>query len=196
MIAALEEFGKYDYDRASTNAIIENSKTSKGTFYHYFKNKEELYLELIKKVAEEKVKYMQTHVNEAMTLGEDATVFDILKSKIAIAMNFSLAYPEYAALSSRVAMETNHDIKRKVQHILGDKTNDYLSEVVKQNVKQGKIRDDIPEDFLSQMIVYMIAQFSDFIAYSGVTIHTKNMPQIMAYLHHYFDVLEDGMKAK
>ena len=42
--SAIEEFGKYDYDRASVNAIIENSRTSKGTFYHYFANKEELYL--------------------------------------------------------------------------------------------------------------------------------------------------------
>ena len=42
--AAMEEFGKNNYGEASLNAICRNGNISKGIIYHYFKNKDELYL--------------------------------------------------------------------------------------------------------------------------------------------------------
>lgn len=41
--AALEEFGKYPFDKASTNNIVKNAGISKGTLFYYFKNKENLF---------------------------------------------------------------------------------------------------------------------------------------------------------
>ena len=40
--AAWNLFYKYGYDRTTIEDIIAASKTSKGTFYHYFKGKEAL----------------------------------------------------------------------------------------------------------------------------------------------------------
>ncbi len=41
--AALEEFGKHGYDKASTNNIVKNANISKGLLFHYFTNKKTLY---------------------------------------------------------------------------------------------------------------------------------------------------------
>lgn len=41
--AAFEEFGKYGEDKASLNNILKSSGISKGVFYHYFQNKDDLH---------------------------------------------------------------------------------------------------------------------------------------------------------
>ena len=55
---ALTEFSRNDFENASINMIIKEAKTSKGNFYYYFNNKEELYLTLLKEAWQKKMKYM------------------------------------------------------------------------------------------------------------------------------------------
>lgn len=191
MEAAIEEFGKYDYQRASVNAIIENSNTSKGTFYHYFKNKEELYLELIKEVSKQKVRFLQ---EADIKVENSSSIFEVLKNNIDTSMRFAVSKPKYARFSSMVATETDRQIKNRVKSIVGNTTNDYLGALVKDNIKQQKIRKDIPEEFISQLIIYMITQFNDFIKNMEVEISTDNLSQINQYLRYYIDILENGMK--
>ncbi len=45
--AALKEFARNGYDRASTNEIVKEAKISKGSLFNYFINKKELYLFLL-----------------------------------------------------------------------------------------------------------------------------------------------------
>jgi AcrR family transcriptional regulator len=45
--AAIEEFGKNSFEKASTNNIVKAAGVSKGLLYHYFKSKQELYDYLI-----------------------------------------------------------------------------------------------------------------------------------------------------
>lgn len=59
LVAALDEFCAYDYAQASLNRIIRNSSTSKGTFYHYFESKEDLYHTLLLQVAQKKKAVMR-----------------------------------------------------------------------------------------------------------------------------------------
>ena len=45
--AALKEFAKNGYDKASTNEIVKESGISKGSLFNYFISKKELYLFLL-----------------------------------------------------------------------------------------------------------------------------------------------------
>lgn len=192
--AALDEFGRYDYERASINTIIKNSDTSKGTFYHYFENKEALYLALIKIVGEEKVRFLQQ--NSKGALEPDYTIFEMLKRQIETSMAFAVAYPTYAQFSSKVANETGQEIKQKVQSIIGSNTNEFFSTLIRKNIQQHKIRSDIPEEFVCQLFTYMITQFNDFIIKTGVEMKPENLDHIMKYLRYYIDFLENGLKGE
>lgn len=44
--SALEEFSKNGFEKASTNVIVKNAGISKGSLFHYFENKQELYEKL------------------------------------------------------------------------------------------------------------------------------------------------------
>lgn len=192
--AAIDEFGGNDYQQASINTIIKNSDTSKGTFYHYFDSKEALYLALITMVGEEKVRFLQQ--NGKAALEHNGSIFEMLRQQIETSMAFAVAYPRYAQFSTKVANETDQDIKQKVQSIIGSNTNEFLHQLVKKNIQQGKIRNDIPEDFTCQLFTYMITQFNDFIIKAGVKMKPDNMNQIMEYLKYYIDFLENGLKGE
>lgn len=194
--AAIEEFGKYDYDRASINSIIENSNTSKGTFYHYFRSKEELYRALIDIVAKEKIRFLKEKSNGVKRITMDSSIFEILRIQIQASVEFGLTYPKYAMFSAKVANETNQDIRKKIEAIVGNTTNEYLNPLIKANIEQKNLRNDIPEEFISQLLVYMLTHFSDFLLNMGVKVDAEYTPQIMSYLQHYIDFLENGMAYK
>ncbi len=194
--SAIEEFGKYDYDRASINSIIENSNTSKGTFYHYFSSKEELYMELINIVAKEKIRFLQEKANEVESINNDSSLFEILRIQIKASVKFGLTYPKYVMFSARVANETNQNIRKKIEAIVGNKTNEYLNPLIKANIEQQNLRNDIPEEFISQLLVYMLIHFSDFLLNMDVKIDSKYTAEIMEYLKYYIDFLENGLAYK
>lgn len=190
--AAFDEFGQYNYDRASVNSIIEKSKTSKGTYYHYFKSKESLYFELINKVLEEKIRFLK---EENVELSSNASLFDIFRCNIGSAMHFAIEYPKYAKFLEKVAIETNIEIKNKTQEIIGKSTNEYLRSLINNNVRQKIIRDDLPKELIYDFMTYYFTKFNDFISSAHIEIKVENAEKIDEYLNYYIDILENGIKA-
>lgn len=48
--ASLKEFGEKDFSTASVNSICKNNDISKGMLFHYYKNKDELFLMCVEKL--------------------------------------------------------------------------------------------------------------------------------------------------
>ncbi|MBV1759381.1 MAG: TetR/AcrR family transcriptional regulator [Dethiosulfatibacter sp.] len=191
--AAIEEFGKYDYNKASVNTIIENSETSKGTFYHYFKNKADLYLLLIQKVSTEKMKFLHASTDTNMTEGSGLSLFELLKSQMESSIRFAAAYSDLAMFSSKVANETNQEIRKIIDDEIGNVTNEYFSDLVKQNIKNKTLRDDMPEEFVIKILVYMISHFNEFLLRSGIQVELENSVRITEYLNYYIEFMEKGL---
>jgi len=55
--AAEKLFNQYGYKKVSIDEIVKNAHIAKGTFYLYFKNKEEVYTQIIEKYFEKKAAY-------------------------------------------------------------------------------------------------------------------------------------------
>ncbi len=56
--AAIAEFGTKTYENASLNNICNDNKISKGLIYHYFENKDELFLKCVKACFDAFVDYL------------------------------------------------------------------------------------------------------------------------------------------
>ena len=52
---AIDEFADHPFDQASVNRIVAKSGIAKGSFYQYFEDKEDLFLYIIQRIAEEKI---------------------------------------------------------------------------------------------------------------------------------------------
>ncbi|MCS4464767.1 TetR/AcrR family transcriptional regulator [Clostridium botulinum] len=58
--AAIIEFGTKDYGKASLNNICNDNNISKGLIYHYYKNKDDLFLSCVKYCFDQFVDYIQS----------------------------------------------------------------------------------------------------------------------------------------
>ena len=193
--AALEEFGQKDYDRASINAIISKSKTSKGTFYYYFKSKEKLYFELINQIVKDKMEYIQKstkHINSYKT----DSIFDVFKQQIESSIDFGLTYPKYTYFIVRITKESNTEIKEKAMQIIGMSANKYFNQLIKSDIGNKKIRNDIPEEFICSLIMYMLTHFNDFLINMNIKIDMDNSKVIKDYFKFYIDFMENGLRYK
>lgn len=191
--AALEEFGRHDYNTASVNAIIENSNTSKGTFYHYFSNKVELYLTLIQKVSEEKMKFLQANSSADNHKGNEVSIFELLKYQMEASVKFASVYPEFAMFSSKVANETNQEIRQNIDAEIGNATNSYFSDLIRQNIKSKILRDDMPDEFMINIFIYLISHFNEFLIHSNIQVDMENTVKIAEYLGFYVEFIEKGL---
>ncbi|MGM0396106.1 MAG: TetR/AcrR family transcriptional regulator [Bacillota bacterium] len=192
--AAIIEFGENDYNHAKIDSIISSSKTSKGTFYHYFNSKEELYLELARKATEKKIDFLKAKTTSHDKTSDNSTIFEMLHDQIKTAMDFALEFPEYTAFGIRIATETNMEIKEKIRSVVGNTSGDYFNELVEKNVEAGVIREDIPYDVVAGLLSFMLTHYTDFIINLGVEIDVGNQKKIYEYLEYYIAFLENGLR--
>ena len=73
--AALEEFGKADFEAVTMDSICLNHSISKGMMYHYYANKSELFLACAQEIFRELNDYLR-HEAEAL---EDQPAFEAIK---------------------------------------------------------------------------------------------------------------------
>ena len=73
--AALEEFGKADFEAVTMDSICLNHSISKGMMYHYYANKSELFLACVQEIFRELNDYLR-HEAEAL---EDQPAFEAIK---------------------------------------------------------------------------------------------------------------------
>lgn len=64
--AALREFAREGYERASTNNIVKEAGIAKGTLFYYFRNKQALFDYLVKYV----INYVETEYLERVDFSE------------------------------------------------------------------------------------------------------------------------------
>lgn len=193
--AAMDEFSRYDFDQASVNRIIEGSETSKGTFYHYFPSKEELYLELIRLVAEEKVRYLSVNRPE-IPEQKTPSIWNLLKGQMDQSLYFGLENPKMAAFAAKAANEPNSIMKKKTEEVIGYSAKELLIRLLDEEIAKGGIREDLPLTFVRDIFSYMITHFNDFLHHSGVPVQLDHRDQILAYICNYLDFMEKGLNSR
>lgn len=69
--SALDEFGERGYGLSSVNNICSAGNISKGILYHYFKDKDELYLACVGELFDALTQYLQTALADGSVTGEE-----------------------------------------------------------------------------------------------------------------------------
>lgn len=109
--SALEEFSLNTFDKASTNNIVKNAGISKGTLFHYFKTKKNLYEYLEIFAIETMVNAILDEIN-----WEEADLFARIKELVLIKLKVCVKYPSLVAFSKVMYEGKSRDeIKRLVE---------------------------------------------------------------------------------
>jgi AcrR family transcriptional regulator len=88
LTAALDEFSFKIYDKASLNTIIKKSGISKGSFYHHFKNKYDIYIYVLRESLTKKWEYINSEINKETAANTSNNIYNILSEQIKIGLRF------------------------------------------------------------------------------------------------------------
>lgn len=152
--AALDEFTKNGYDKASTNVIVKNAGISKGALFKYFSNKMSLYFYLYE-FSENIINDIYKQIDYNIT-----DYFDRLKNVGEIKFVVIRKYPQVFNFLKSSLQETNSEVKEFV-----NKKRDFVIEKGFNNIYKGvdfsKFRDDIDLKVILDLIERIMFSYNE-----------------------------------
>lgn len=108
--AAMKEFAKNGYEKASTNEIVKESEISKGLLFHYFKNKKQLFLYLYNYCIDLNMNEFYKKIDLS-----EPDFFTRLRQTQLIKMELLKKYPEIFKFVEAAYLEDSSEIKQELE---------------------------------------------------------------------------------
>ena len=132
--SSVEEFAEYGLENASTNRIVENSGISKGSFYQYFEDKQDVFMYLLSLLEQEKLDYFK----DKHLPSNNLDAFEYFRWVIKVGMEFNSAYPRMTQAASRVLLgEGQYYGKNFAEY--RNKTTQAVSKMIQQAIERGEV---------------------------------------------------------
>ncbi|GKU23698.1 TetR/AcrR family transcriptional regulator [Clostridium folliculivorans] len=135
--SALAEFSENQFHEASINQIIKIAGISRGSFYQYFEDKEDLYFYLIKDFLESKL----SEFSKSYVKGEYNNVFTVYR-QIFLSMLSTISDEKYQPFFKNMFLSLNYDLEKKLREIVEKMQEAILSNTFKKAMIN--IGDELP----------------------------------------------------
>ena len=132
--AAIDEFSEYGLENASTNRIVANSGISKGSFYQYFEDKQDVFMYLLSVLEREKMDFFKGMHPPSMNMD----TFEYFRWMIKSGMEFNSAYPRMTQAVSRVLLGEGLYYGKNFASYR-EKTTQSLSMMIQQAIERGEV---------------------------------------------------------
>lgn len=137
--AAIEEFGTKSYENASINSICKDNNISKGLIYHYFKNKDELYLYCVKACFDELTKFIDSKKCFFESFQEN------INNYLSLRYQFFCENPNYSNIFFNTVLQPPVHLKKEIKELRKDFDTQGVR-YYKTSLENVILREDITED--------------------------------------------------
>ena len=131
---AIDEFMEYGLENASTNRIVEKSGISKGSFYQYFDDKQDVFMYLVSMLEDEKMEYFKDKKPPSMNM--DA--FEYYRWMVKTGMAFNSTNPKLAQAISRVLLGERLFYSKYFADAR-EKTKAFFENMIESAIERGEI---------------------------------------------------------
>lgn len=180
--AALKEFARNGYERASTNEIIKEAEISKGSLFNYFNSKEELYLFLFDYV----IKVIDIIYDEVDW--NETDFFERMKQLGLAKFKIYKKFPEAFDFLKAAANEDAAEVKAKIDKISKEVIAKGLEKGY-QNIDWTKFREDIDLKKMINIINWTMLSFAEA-QRDKVNYFEDVTAEVLKESDEYFDILE------
>lgn len=152
--AALKEFARNGYDKASTNEIVKDAEISKGSLFNYFNSKNELYLFLLAYVVEiiEKI-YAEVDWNEP-------DFFERMRHLGLVKFKIYKKFPEAFNFLKTLAHEDAAEVKSEISKLSRNIITSGMQRGYK-NIDWTKFREDFDREKMINIINWTMLSFAE-----------------------------------
>lgn len=184
MEAALDEFAAYRFSDASINRIVKAAGIARGSFYQYFKDKEDLYMLVIDRISREKLAVYAGHPPP----DKDSTFFEAVIASLPAILEWVEHSPRYNQIGMRMAQDDSDFVRRVLGRMQSSQRSvlDYL----RADQRRGLVREDVDPELVLQMIVLVdTSLLREYYLEGGRAAAVKKVSQL-------FDILGNGITIK
>lgn len=138
--AAVCEFARHGYQRASLNNVVKQLGISKGSLYQYFDNKEALFLHVFDHFTQQ----VKWYVKASVTENDRDDFFAVARQVLLAGIAFIDNHPEYFQVYLKVLFE--RDVPHRVELVSRVRlfSMEYFGPLADRAMGQGVLRSDIP----------------------------------------------------
>jgi TetR/AcrR family transcriptional regulator len=188
----LLEFSNHSFEDGSLNKIIENANVSKGTFYHYFKDKMHLYLKLVSIYIDKKAEFVSYLNDESLVYDESDSFFDTIKKQTHINIKFLEVEPEHYKFSMMISAEPE-DIKTQIRDEYGWRLDGGIDDMIEIGYLKGEFDTKYPKGFIKNIVSHLSQQYYSLLFPKGVNVSSKVLE---VTLDLYLDFIKEGFASK
>ena len=127
-LAAMEEFGSHDYDAVTMDSICMNHSISKGMMYHYYSNKDDLFLLCVRDLFEALTKQLESE----MPALDIQNPFEAVKQFFMIRERFFQQYPQRKNIFENAMLRTPEHLAGQIRDLrrpIREMNRDFLKKV-------------------------------------------------------------------
>ena len=132
--AAVDEFTEFGFEGSSINRIVANSGISKGSFYQYFEDKQDVFKHLLAVLECEKMEYFKGRHPPSGNMD----TFEYFRWMIKAGMEFNSAYPRMTQAATRVLLGEGLYYGREFDNYR-QRTTQGLASMIQQAIKNGEV---------------------------------------------------------
>lgn len=161
--AAIEEFAEYGLENASTNRIVANSGISKGSFYQYFEDKQDVFMYLLTVLEHEKMEYLEDKHPPSTNLD----TFEYFRWMIKTGMEFNTSHPLLTQAISRVMFGEGMYYGNMFADVR-KRTSQGLRTMIEQAVERGEVDPSVDVDLAVMIMETWSNAISTYILNEGL----------------------------
>lgn len=145
--AATQCFARRGYDGVTVDEVVAKAKINKRMVYHYFGNKEGLYLEVLREV------FGRLESVEIAAIGEGIDVTEAIRAVLRSYFEFLSDNPEFVKLLQWENLNEGRFIRAHPDILTKNPVVDRLSEILRKGQEAGIFRDNVE---VRQLLILMI----------------------------------------
>jgi len=179
--AALDVFSNNDYDKASTNKIVQKAEIPRGVLYYYFKNKEELYEFLI--YYSQVVSMLEAEKWIDFT---DSDFLNRVKNIIKAKINTLKRFPFLTDFSEKISQ----DSKLKDYDVYVQKSNKFRLRIMQENLDFSQLKDNVDIEMFKKVAYYALGgEVNNIINRQGIDVFLNDNDKLMTLLDEQIEFL-------
>lgn len=184
---ASAEFAAHGFTQASLNGIITAVGMSKSSFYHYFKNKTDLFQQTLDQIMEPFLKARDAFDPEQLT---EETFWPIVRTVTREMAHMANRSPEMVIVGRMFYQSVENPEEKELTERVLSLTTDWLARLLRRGQTLGLIRRDLPESFLMDNVMslgmsmdrWFLAHWDEFTDAERMALNEKAFDLMMRVL--------------
>ncbi len=151
--AAVEEFSNHSFSQASINQVVQSAGISRGSFYQYFRDKEDLYMYVLGEIAREKM----TVAAATRDINPHADFFETYRQMFMSILDWAESQPRYYRISMLMDYDDSAFIAKLRDQFGGNW--DFFRQLIEKEKQRGRIEPHVDADIVVEMLFALNKSF-------------------------------------